>query len=77
MDMWFKVNDLNLILKAEKNSHIYYNVAIKDLIFYNNTKNNSARFASENRKLLKDFIYEDEYIVKGNDCHFIEIVEKK
>ncbi len=77
MDMWFKLNDFNLVLKAEKTSHIYYKVAMKELIFYNSTKNNAVRFDQQDRKNLKDFIYEDSYIIKGNDCHFIEVCEKK
>jgi vacuolar protein sorting-associated protein 13A/C len=77
MDMWFKLNDLNLILKAEKTSHIYYKVTMKELIFYNSTKRNAVRFDEESRRELKDFIYEDEYLVTGNDCHFIEVCEKK
>lgn len=59
MDMWFKLNDLNLILKAEKTSHIYYNVLINELVFYNTTKKNAVRFDEQFRKELKDFIYED------------------
>ena len=31
MDMYFKVKDITLILKAEKSSHIYYETVIKDL----------------------------------------------
>jgi hypothetical protein len=31
MDMYYKVNDITLILKAEKSSHIYYETVVKDL----------------------------------------------
>jgi hypothetical protein len=44
MDMSFRLRDLILTLKAEKNSHIYYKLQVKELRFGNNTRKNAGRF---------------------------------
>ena len=76
MDMYFKLSEPTLVFKAEKTSHIYYKLTMEELSFYNKNSKNSKRFRHECKE-LKELIYEEEYVIEGRDCRFIEIVEKK
>jgi hypothetical protein len=76
MDMFFKLSQPTFVFKAEKTSHIYYKMTMEELTVFNKNSKNSKRFAKEHEEVT-DLIYEEEYIIEGSDCRFIEIVEKK
>lgn len=76
MDMFFKLRHPIFVFKAEKNSHIYYKLTMEELTFFNKDSKNSVRFNKEIEE-VKELIYEEQYIIEGNNCKFIEISKKK
>jgi len=74
--MYFRLSGPTIVLKAEKTSHIYYKTTMNELIFSNRTLKRSQRFQQQNCVEVRDLAYEEEFLLSGRDCHFVEVVKR-